>query len=196
MPITPYNSILDDNWYTRLRQGVVEGANAGIRATRSDPNDPFWKAKQAQGLGDLSSARTQAEQYRYSQGAAQTANNNVAARARDKYRQQVISAALRRKAAANVDDNTFAGSFDGEDQAMPTPQMPEAPQAAPQTPYIAPPAYVPAPVKMQQSSGYGGALKPPATPSVYNPAQFGNPVLDKRKKKLEDFYSQMAKVWR
>lgn len=98
----PYNSILKQSWYDRLTQNVREGANAGVRATGSQPDDPFWMARQAQGLGDLQGQRNDAMTAFRGQAFASAA----AANGRDAAYQRQVSRAMAQPMQANA-ESTF-----------------------------------------------------------------------------------------
>jgi hypothetical protein len=187
---TAWNSILNEDWYNRLKERVTESATSGIRGTGSEPTDPFWRAREQQGLAELGNVRREAEQARYNAGQEQTVANIRRARARDAQRNQAISASLNRAGAANVSDD-YLGN--GASDMGATLQQPQMPVNAPMVSAPPPPAYVPAPIKIPQSSGYGGVYK---SPSAYNPSQFANPALDKRRRALENYYADMAKGWK
>lgn len=131
----PYNSILNQSWYDRLTQNVREGANAGVRATGSQPDDPFWMARQAQGLGDLQGQRNAAmTAFRGQAFASQAAAND-----RDAAYQRYVSRAMAQPMQANA-ESTFLTAPQGPaagDAGLTEPMA--SPTAAPSAP--APAAY-------------------------------------------------------
>ena len=50
----------NENWYTRLMDKVRTDTSRSIRKTGSEANDPFWKAREAQGIGDVQLQRDEA----------------------------------------------------------------------------------------------------------------------------------------
>lgn len=78
------NSILNQDWYNRLVQGIREQASGAIRATGSRADDPFWAAKQKQGIEDLNAQRQDAirRMWEMSAGRANAYDAQEAARQR------------------------------------------------------------------------------------------------------------------
>jgi hypothetical protein len=64
------NSILNQDWYNRLIQGIKEQTNRAIRRTGSEADDPFWIARQKQAMGDLENQRQDAMRRMWESGAA------------------------------------------------------------------------------------------------------------------------------
>ena len=192
MPV-PYNSILNPSWYSRLQQDVREGATAGIRGTGSETDDPFWKAREQQGLGDLAQARQQAIRDLEERGYAIAAQG----RARDKAYQERATWGLKNmNPQAGAD--TYLGTQAAEPEAaagLAAPAMPAMPdlESVPQAPqaYRAPMSAQGLPTPTQRG---GGEFMPYKGPAVYNPSQFKNPGLEKRKKRLDMFLGGVAQT--
>lgn len=186
-----YNSILNDNWYARLQRGIIEGSNAAVRRTGSEADDPYWKARQGQELGDLSNARQDAFRSLMEQGNAMRG----AGYARERAYQQRATWGLK-----NMNPQAGPATYLGtQAEDMGGPELPaplQPPNFEAGGPLQAPEAY-----KAPGSGGYrlpasGGAYRPQATQSAYNPGQFNNPALDRRQKELDKYYARLAKGWR
>ena len=186
-----YNSLLNKDWYSRMLDRIKTGISGSIRATGSEANDPYWKAREAQGIADLNAARM--AEFRRLQDRGMAAR--AASQDREKARQRVISGAL----ARDVQPAQYLGGpgYEAQELQEPgafgsangfTPQLPTPGQA-----YAAP---------------YSGALKSqvPALPThrtkgpalsfgiepSYNPSKFANYDLDRRRKELEEYYAKLV----
>jgi len=185
------NSILNPSWYARLMQGVTESTTRDIRRTGSEADDPFWRAREAEGKGDISAASQDAFRNLLEQGNAMRG----AGYAREKAYQQRATWGLQNM-NPQAGPATYLG-VQGEEAAGEAPPMPlETPNNSLGGPLPAPEAY-----KAPGSGGYrapasSGTYRPMTTQSAYNPGQFTNTALDRRQKELNEYYARLAKGWR
>jgi len=184
-----YNSLLNKDWYARLLDQIKTGVSSNVRATGSEADDPFWRAREGQAIGDLNAARREEFRRLQERGLAARAESQE----REKARQRVISRAL----AAQYRPSEPLGSYSPPEEAvMPIPagfSATRPPSPAPSEAYAAP---------------YSGALKlaRPALPThpmtgpalsfgvppAYNPSKFASYDLEKRRKELEAYYAKLA----
>ena len=52
--------IMNSDWYNRLIQGIRNQTSSAIRGSGSRADDPYWKAKEGQGITDVNNERQQA----------------------------------------------------------------------------------------------------------------------------------------
>lgn len=186
----PYNSILNDSWYNRLRRRITEQATSGIRATRSEADDPYWRAREAEGHGDLAAARRDAELRLYEGGLARRAGIEADYKARE---------ARRYAGAWQPEENlTILGGSYG---------APEVPAPGTSAPLPGEPAGTPAP--LSNTSYLQGASAPPhelrgatmnkvgtvypASNYTLNAGRYRDPMYERWRKRLLDINSRLAK---
>jgi len=147
----PYNSLLNDSWFNRQIQTIGERANKSIRATRSEANDPFWRARQAQDVGDLGAQRADEYRQRMEQMLANAGRLNAA--------KQHQYSSIMPKSQTPV--NVIGGSY-----GVPEVQEPTMPEPAPMT-------AIPATVRTPNMPNMQPRSALPSSPVYnYNPAQF------------------------
>ena len=177
-----YNDIRNQNWFERLQRNIRGETSRNVLGSGSQPDDPYWKAVEAEKLGDLSSAREDAFRNARIGNMNRMASSMFNQRLKEKARQESISAALKQQWQPDVQ---FTGNFG-------TPQMPQMGEFAGlssdmlTSPGQSPDAYN-APMgggsKPQISGNFGGMVNPNA--ANYNPQQFFNKNLQTTKKKLK-----------
>lgn len=211
-----YNDIRNDDWYNRLVRGVRESTTASIRRSGADPNDPYWRAKEAEGLQDLSNARQDA--FRRAFAAARNRQMAAGASMREKEaaRQRTISAALKRDWRPDVGLGTMADESTPSGISSGSPSIPEplltssgpSPEAYPM--FSAPDVYARDRGGDFGSAGGGvytnrawaagqaekGGFNPNPTTAGYNPTVFQDNELNYRKRRLDDQYANLARRWR
>lgn len=190
-----YNDIRNPDWYSRLQAQISAGSMKSIQATGSEADDPFWAARRNQALGDLSAAREEAMRGSRENWAINQRNMQE----REKARQRAISAALARdwrpdqllgtqaeESAGGPSMPVLEGFQDIRDQVdVPGPARPVAGPSA-----YAPQAY---------AAPMSGGARPQRSAvayrpyKAYNPSQFMNDELERRKRGLNNFYIQMSK---
>lgn len=215
MAIYDYNDIRNDDWYNRLVRGVREKTTASIRRAGADPNDPYWRAKEAQGLGDLANARQDAFRRAFAAARQRQMAYGARDRAMEDRRQKVISAALKAQYRPSVGLGTM------EDETAPagiSSAIPE-PIVGPVSAGPAPEAYprLPAPDVYDRdrsaapggSSTGGGVYTNRAwaagqaerggfapVSAGYNPTIFQDNELTWRKRRLDNTFADLARRWR
>lgn len=212
MALYDYNDIRNDDWYNRLVRDVRESTTASIRRAGADPNDPYWRAKEAQGLLDLYNARQDAYRRAMAFGIQ---GYGARDRAAESNRQRIISAALKAQYRPDVGLGTQADETApaGISSAIPEPIIgptyaDEPVEAFPRLP--APDVYERdwSAIPGGSSTGGGvytnrawaagqaarGGFNP--TTAGYNPTVFQNNELDYLKKRLDNIYADLARRWR
>jgi len=191
-----YNSLLNKDWYSRMLDRIKTGISSNIRRTGSEVDDPYWKAREAQGIGDLNAARM--DEFRRLQERALVARAN--AQGREKARQQMISAAMGRY----ITPSQYLGGPGYEAQDYQEAQMPGFPATSGGTgAFPAPPATVPYRVPLSETGGKPqvggiGQHRIKSSPFIagldpaYNPSKYENYELAKRKKQLAAYYALLA----
>jgi len=218
MPPYDYNDIRNQDWYNRLVRGVKEKTTASIRRAGADPNDPYWRAKEAQGLGDLSNARQDAFRRAFAAARERQMAYGARDRAAESNRQRIISAALKAQYRPDVGLGTQADETApaGISSAIPEPIIgptyaDEPVEAFPRLP--APDVYERDRSAVPGGSSTGGGVytnrawaagqaasggyrppEPPKPPVVagYNPEVFKNKALEDRQKYLDRLVQQTA----
>jgi hypothetical protein len=214
MPPYDYNDIRNDDWYNRLVRGIRERTSADIRRTGSQADDPYWRAKEAQKIGDLSNARQDAFRRAFAAARNRQAALGAAARGREEYRQRIISDALRRQlkpeVGLGVQDEDIQAPYGlgsvGPEPALLSPEQPT--EAYPRQP--APPSVYerdrsaapgggvytsPAWAERQAASGGFAPVRPSGVYAGYDPTVFMNPSLTRRRRSLDENYANLAKRW-
>lgn len=208
MPPYDYNDIRNQDWYNRLVQGVKERTTASIRRSGADPNDPYWRAKEAQGLGDLSNARQDAFRRAFAAARERQMAYGVRDRANVNARQKLISRALKAQYVPSVGLGTMRDETapSGISPAIPEP-IPEA-TTAPMEAYPRPtlPRVYERDLRASPAGIYSrnwsemkareGGFNPNPTTAGYNPTVFQDNELNYRKKRLDNTYADLARRWR
>lgn len=171
---------MNDTWYNRLRRRVEEQANKAIRATGSEADDPFWRARQAQGLGDLESERTDAFNSVRERGIAMRSAQERAYRASQGDEMNIYG-------ASPEPVQQLGGSYGAPGVQGPDIEQEPAMNYTPPTPvsntsFLG--GYNPNPQPLKSATA--------GTP-YYNVAQFNNPSLEARRRRLGDFYADLTK---
>lgn len=176
-----YNDIRNDNWFTRLVSRVNAGTMRDIQATGSEADDPYFKAKRNEAVTDLSNARAEAFRGESERGLAGMAADN----AQEAYRQRVISAAMARDWKPDQMLGVQADNEAGGPSLSPAAPLPDS-ATAPASPaaYAAPMSGAP------RAQGSAGAFRPF---KYYDPGQFANTVLERRKRGLDSFYANLSR---
>jgi hypothetical protein len=178
-----YNDIRNDNWYSRLVAQAGEGAMRNIQATGSEADDPYFTLKRAQAVTDINNARQEA--FRGDGSLSAYAANNARMNAAEAARQRAISAALARDWKPDQLLGTEAAG--GAD-------LPASPDIQPSGlmsgPGPAPVAYAAPMSGTPRAQVSGGTFRPI---KAYDPGQFSNPLLDRRKRGLDSFYISLTK---
>lgn len=174
-----YNDIRNDNWFSRLVSRVNSDTMRQVQATGSEADDPFFAAKRAQGITDLNNAR--AEALRGGGGIGGGSNNP-----QEEYRQRIISAALARDWKPNQMLGTQAEEPGG-------PSINPAPAASDMAggDVPSPVAYTAPMSGAGRAQASGGAFRPV---KYYDPGQFANTVLERRRRGLDSFYANLART--
>lgn len=206
MPPYDYNDIRNDDWYNRLVRGVREKTTASVRRSGADPSDPYWRAKEQEGLSDLSNARQDA--FRRALDAARAHQSMLGAGMREKEaaRQRTISGALKSQWKPDVGLGVMPDSEEGQSglgSSIPDPIV-SSPGPSPDL-YPSPMGQ---PRRQRSANPYRPQLMPwtlnwapntfSANPEVsagYNPSVFKDSGLDYKKKRLDETYANLARRW-
>jgi len=206
----PSRSLLNEDWYARLKRGVTEAAQERIRATGSEADDPFWRAREGEGMGDLARAREDERRQRFEGAGVRAGIAGMEMRAKEGARQRTISAALARDPqqrstymGVQADGPVYAGyglttetlgagigagvpaqpelGFGVPPSRVPPDYMRPQRGAGPWRPYVSPPVSF-------------GAPKPPSSLAApaFNPAQFASQDIAARQKGLDDMIYKIA----
>jgi len=210
-----YNDIRNQDWYNRLVRNVKEKTTASIRRAGADPNDPYWRAKEAQGLVDLSNARQDAFRRAFAAARERQMAYGARDRAAESNRQRIISAALKAQYRPDVGLGTQADEAApaGISSAIPEPIIgptyaDEPVEAFPRLP--APDVYERDRSAAPGGSSTGGGVYTNRawaagqaarggfnpTTAGYNPTVFQDNELNYRKKRLDNTYADLARRWR
>ncbi len=212
MAIYDYNDIRNDDWYNRLVRGVKERTTASIRKTGSDVDDPYWRAKEREQLGDLSSARDSAFRRAFAAARERQAAIGASMREREAARQRTISGAL--AAQWRPDVGLGVQSDGGEAPSGLGAAAPEPIQMSPaQPPEAYPRPAAPALYARDRGAAPGGGVytnrawsagqaaaggyrppEPPKPPVVagYNPDVFKNKAMEDRQEYLDRLIQKTA----
>ena len=215
MPPYDYNDIRNQDWYNRLVRNVKEKTTASIRRAGADPNDPYWRAKEAQGLGDLSNARLDAFRRAFAAARERQMAYGARDRAAESNRQRIISAALKAQYRPDVGLGTQADETApaGISSAIPEPIIgptyaDEPVEAYPRFPasdvYERDRSAAPGGsstgggVYTNRAWAAGQAARGGFNPTTagYNPTVFQDNELNYRKKRLDNIYADLARRWR
>lgn len=191
-------SILNADWYNRLISDIKNQTTAGIRGSGSRADDPYYAAKQAQGLGDLANQRQDAVRRMVEGGNAMRGNSAEA----DAAYQRRATWGLKNMNPQGTNPSTYLGTQANEPTLpgeMDTAEAgaglgvaPVAPSSDPRANSLNNAGLLRGAGVMsgQQKSLASGvaAFGKPATPSIYNPNQFDHAGFDytKEQKRIND----------
>ena len=206
------NGLMDDDWYDRLTRGARERATAGIRRSGSDPNDPYWRAREAEEINTLYKSKQDAFRRAFAAARARQSAIGASMRQGEAARQRTISGALASQWRPDVGLGTTSddgGASPGSDAAIPAP-ISSAAGAVPEA-YVAPFSGGARPLRSAAPGGYVGTnrawvagqagmggfapVRAGGVSAGYNPSVFRNDDLNYRKKKLSDTYDNLARRW-
>ncbi len=212
MAIYDYNDIRNDDWYNRLVRGVRERTSASVRRAGADPSDPYWRAKEAEQLGDLSNARRDAFRRAFAVARERQALAGARMREQEAARQRTISAALARDWRPDVGLGTMSeGTTEpaGLGAAAPEPiqtYTAPAPEAYPRLPaptvYASERSAAPAGVYTNRAWAAGQAARGGYAPARaagvyagYNPTVFQPPAITRKRRDIDENYANLARRW-
>lgn len=190
-----YNDIRNPDWYSRLIAQANAGSMRQVQSTGSEADDPYFAKVRSQQLSDLSNAREDAFRAEREAAVARMGMAGESMRAREAARQRIISGALaldwkpdqllgtQSEDAAILPQDSLYGDFGAaRSSGVSVPKLPELPSIP------APAAYAAPMSGGARPQGSAGTYRP------YNPRQFANPLLDSRIKRLNTYYSNIARI--